>query len=98
MIFHVRRILKDALVQFQLMEDVVSAPDKDTVESIVDKSERYQKDSSVFQFDELKAKREKELLKIRKEEEGRRRRYEERMMRCEWCMVCGVWHYDGVFI
>lgn len=80
-VFHVRRMCKDLLVKYQLLEDCVSADSIDIVKSIVKKLVTYEADHSRFRFDTEKAKKEKEQLAIRKAEEGKRKDFEARMVR-----------------
>eukprot|EP01039_Chlorochromonas_danica_P006759 gene6759-7469_t len=80
-IFHIRRILKDELTQYQLLEDCISAPDLMAVKEIVQKVILYETQPNQFHFDREKALKEKEMLERRKAEEGKRKEYEARMLR-----------------
>ena len=80
-IFHTRRILKTELTAYQLMEECLNSPTIDAVESIVLKIRGYQQDPASFQYDVEKAKQDKEALERKKQEEGKRKNYEARMIR-----------------
>jgi hypothetical protein len=74
-------MLRDELTKYQLMDDCVAAPTLEDVQQIVDKVQSYQRDPSSFLYDEEKAIREKEALAKKKHEEGKRKRFEDRMIR-----------------
>jgi tRNA-dihydrouridine synthase 1 len=80
-IFHVRRMCRDVLERYQLMEECVSCGTIDDVEAVVRKCDRYIKNPETFHFDRLKAERDKEILDAKRREEGKRRAYEGRMTR-----------------
>mmetsp|Transcript_22120 Transcript_22120/g.33432 ORF Transcript_22120/g.33432 Transcript_22120/m.33432 type:complete len:577 (+) Transcript_22120:94-1824(+) len=80
-VFHTRRMLRDELNQYQLMEECVAATSIDEVQSIVGKLEHYLKNPESFTFDRDKAAKEKEALARKKFEEGKRKRFEARMLR-----------------
>jgi tRNA-dihydrouridine synthase 1 len=80
-IFHTRRILKKELATYQLMEECLACTSVNAVEQMVLKMQGYQKDPASFQYDVDKAKKEKAALERKKQEEGKRKRYEERMSR-----------------
>ena len=80
-IFHIRRMLRDELMRYQLLDDCVAAPTLGDVQRIVDQVAAYQKHPSTFSYDRQKAAREKEALAKKKHEEGKRKRFEERMIR-----------------
>jgi tRNA-dihydrouridine synthase 1 len=80
-IFHTRRMLKTELTTYQLMDECLSCTSVDAVQRIVLKIQGYQADPASFQYDVLKAKQEKEALERKKQEEGKRKAYEARMMR-----------------
>lgn len=79
-IFHVRRICRDALTQYQLLEDCVAATSVDEVRRIVLQAQHWQTHGN-YQQDAAKARAAKEAFERRKYEEGKRKAYEERMMR-----------------
>jgi tRNA-dihydrouridine synthase 1 len=80
-IFHTRRILKDALDQYQLMEECLACQTLQQVREIVLQIRGYQADPASFVYDREKAKQEKEALERKRREEGKRKEYEARMMR-----------------
>ena len=80
-VFHIRRMLRDELTQYQLMDDCVAASSIGNVQKIVDQVQLYQRDPGSFHFDKEKALREKEALAKKKHEEGKRKRFEDRMIR-----------------
>lgn len=80
-VFHVRRMCKDLLEQYQLMEECIASTSIDEVDVVLSKCERYMNDPDTFHYDRQKAAREKEALAAKRREEGKRKRYEGRMMR-----------------
>lgn len=80
-VFHIRRMLRDELTKYQLMDECVAAPTLEDVQRIVNQVQSYQRNPSSFQYDKEKAIREKEALAKKKHEEGKRKRFEERMIR-----------------
>lgn len=80
-IFHTRRMLKDKLVQYQLLDDCLHCESIDEVRAILKKIEGYQANPASFIYDREKAKQEKEALERKKREEGKRKAYEARMIR-----------------
>jgi tRNA-dihydrouridine synthase 1 len=80
-VFHIRRMLREDLVKYQLLDDCLGAKSFDDVQRIIQQVKGYQENPSTFQYDSDKAAREKEALARKKHEEGKRKRFEERMMR-----------------
>jgi tRNA-dihydrouridine synthase 1 len=80
-IFHTRRILKVQLTTYQRMEECLGCKTIDDVEQVVSEIRGYQQNPGSFQYDLEKAKKEKEALERKKIEEGKRKQFEERMMR-----------------
>jgi tRNA-dihydrouridine synthase 1 len=80
-IFHTRRILKDELKTYQLMEDCLQCSSIDEVEILAKKIQDYQQNPNSFQFDQQKAKAEKEAIERKRIEEGKRKEFEARMIR-----------------
>lgn len=80
-IFHTRRMCRDLLSRFQLMEECVASKSIDEVEAVLEKLERYSANPESFTYDRDKAKREKEALEKKRREEGKRKAYEARMIR-----------------
>jgi tRNA-dihydrouridine synthase 1 len=79
-IFHIRRIIKDELTDYQLMADCTSCSSLEQVESIVKQCISY-KEKNNFVYDPLKEQKMREAIERRKWEEGKRKRFEERMIR-----------------
>jgi tRNA-dihydrouridine synthase 1 len=80
-VFHIRRMLKDMLIQYQLLQDCLACTDIAQVRAILMQMDRYRTDPSSFVFDSARAKSEAETLKRKKLEEGKRKAYEARMIR-----------------
>lgn len=80
-VFHTRRILKDVLMQYQLLEECLACETIDKVRSLLQRIAKYQTNPETFVFDQEKAKREKKALELKKREEGKRKEYEARMVR-----------------
>ena len=80
-IFHTRRILKTELTSYQLMEECLSCKSIDAVQLLVQKIHHYKENPGSFQFDVEKAKKEKAALERKKQEEGKRKNFEARMIR-----------------
>ena len=80
-IFHTRRMIKDELVRYQLLEECLAAQCNSDVRKILLKVEGYRTNPESFVFDQEKAKQEKEALERKRIEEGKRKAYEARMMR-----------------
>ncbi|KAL7564429.1 hypothetical protein ACA910_002744 [Epithemia clementina (nom. ined.)] len=80
-IFHVRRMLKALLDQYQLMEECLSASSIVDIFSTLNKIRQYRENPEMFVFDKAKAQRDKEALERKRLEEGKRKAYEARMLR-----------------
>ena len=78
-VFHTRRIAKQALMQFQLMAEMLEAKDVATARALVKQCVRYETDG--YTPDPEKARREREALELKKWREATRKRFEERMVR-----------------
>lgn len=79
-IFHVRRICRDELVKYQMMDQCVEATSVEEVQRVVDEMAAFEK-TGVFVADAGKIQRAKEAAERRKREEGKRKAFEERMLR-----------------
>jgi tRNA-dihydrouridine synthase len=79
-VFHIRRIIKDELNRYQLLEDCVASKTPEEVRKVVLQAIEY-RDRGDYVFDPLKEKRAKEAIERRKRDEGKRKAFEERMMR-----------------
>lgn len=80
-VFHTRRMCKDLLEQYQLMEECIACTSIDEVDAVLSKCASYIQNPDTFHFDLAKAAREKEALERKKREEGKRKAYEARMIR-----------------
>ena len=80
-IFHTRRILKVELTTYQLLQDCLSCQTVDQVEAIIQKIRGYQSNPETFHYDKVKAQQEKDAIEKQKQEEGKRKAYEARMVR-----------------
>ena len=80
-IFHTRRMAKAELTTYQLMDDCIKCTSVDEVATILHKIQSYQSNPDTFTFDVQKAKMEREALERKRQEEGKRKAYEARMIR-----------------
>lgn len=80
-IFHTRRIIKTELGTYQLMEECLGCSTIQDLETVVKKIQGYTSDPESFRFDKLKAQKDKEALERKRDEEGKRKAYEARMLR-----------------
>ena len=80
-IFHIRRMIKDTLVQYQLLEQCLACRSVSEVKNVIQRIEGYQANPDSFVFDQKKAQQEKDALERKRAEEGKRKAYEARMMR-----------------
>lgn len=80
-VFHTRRMCKDLLEKYQLMEECIACTSTDEVEAVLSKCDGYIKHPQTFMYDQVKAKKEKEALDRKRREEGKRKAYEARMIR-----------------
>ena len=79
-IFHIRRMCKEAFQSYQLLEDCLACKTPAEVRAVVALAIMY-RDSGSYQYDPDKARLAKLAAKKKKEEEGKRKRFEERMVR-----------------
>jgi hypothetical protein len=80
-VFHVRRICRDALNQYQLMDECCRCKALPAVRLVLERAAKFCSGEEVFAFDEGKREREAEAAERKKHEEGKRRAFEERMAR-----------------
>jgi len=80
-VFHTRRMCKELLEKYQLMEECIASRTTDEVEVVLNKCECYIRSPETFKYDLEKEAREKEALKRKREEEGKRKAFEARMVR-----------------
>ncbi len=80
-VFHTRRMCKDLFEKYQLMEECIACTSVEEVDKVLSKCAKYISNPESFHFDQEKAAREKEALQNKRLEEGKRKRYEDRMIR-----------------
>ena len=81
-LFHIRRMLKEELVRYQLMADCLQCTTIEEVEAtILAKVQRYREHPASFTYDSARAQHEKAALARKQREEGKRKEYEARMLR-----------------
>ena len=80
-IFHTRRMAKAELTTYQLMDDCLKCTSVDQVADILHRIKSYQTNPDTFKYDVQKAKMEREALERKRQEEGKRKAYEARMIR-----------------
>jgi tRNA-dihydrouridine synthase len=80
LVFHLRRMARDELNKYQMMEECVSCTTPEAARAVIDQCKAY-RDKGNYEFDPMKEIKAKKELARRKEEEGKRKRYEERMNR-----------------
>ena len=78
-VFHTRRMAKQALTEYQMMGEMLAATDLPGVRQIIERCVHYA--AHGYTPDPEKAKREGEALELKKWREATRKRYEERMVR-----------------
>jgi len=69
-VFHTRRMCKDLLEQYQLLEECITSTTIDKVEAVILKCEQYVQHPEQFRYNQQKASREKEALVHCRREEG----------------------------
>lgn len=80
-IFHTRRICKNEFEKYNLLEECVSATNIEQVRKIVLEALDYETGKILYEPNAQKQKRAKEALARRKQEESKRKLFEERMIR-----------------
>jgi len=80
-IFHIRRMCRDILNEFQLMEDCLLSTSIKDVRSVMEKCKHYRKNPESFRFDHKKAQQKKALQELIKNQEKKRKNFEDRMKR-----------------
>lgn len=81
LIFHIRRMCKDDLMKFQLMEDCLLITSLDEMNQLMNQLENYIENPSSFSFNKQKEISMKKRLEMKKNEENKRKLFEERMIR-----------------
>jgi tRNA-dihydrouridine synthase 1 len=79
-IFHLRRMCKREFEKYQLLEDCMLASSLETLKTVVSQALEYES-SGNFVPDKNKTLKAKEIMERKKREEGKRKQYEERMIR-----------------
>ena len=77
-IFHIRRIIRNELIKYQLIDEILIQLTIEDIENILNKIIKYEKSIDTFFFDKIKEKNENEKKKIN---ENKRIEYEKRMIR-----------------
>ncbi|CAB9521984.1 synthase [Seminavis robusta] len=80
-IFHVRRMMKEILDQYQLMPDCLQCRTPAQLVNIVRLCESYRHDPTLFVYNRQKAKEQALALERKRHEEGKRKAFEARMIR-----------------
>jgi hypothetical protein len=80
-VFHIRRMCKAELIQYQLLQPCLNATSIDTVRDILNRIIQYRINPDTFTYDNQRAQEEKEAMARQKYEEGKRKAFEERMIR-----------------
>ena len=80
-VFHIRRMCKELLEKYQLMNECIACNSIDSVETVLSKCTGYIKHPDTFLYDQEKAKKDREALECKQREEGKRKAYEARMIR-----------------
>ena len=81
LIFHIRRMCKVELNNYQLLEDCLSSKTAQDVRDVICKAIEYRDNPETFEYDPDKEAKAKQLAARKKFEEGKRKRFEERMIR-----------------
>ena len=79
--FHIRRMLKDDLSRYQVLDDLLASESLDQVENLLTKITHYRDHPDTFVHDRRKALEQQDALERLRREEGKRRAFEERMIR-----------------
>lgn len=80
-VFHIRRICREALSKYLLLEDLMNTASIDEVRVILRRIEGYDTNPSSFTADKEKEKAMNEAVERRKQNESKRKEYEARMVR-----------------
>jgi len=79
-IFHIRRMCKEELTKYELLEECLSATTLSAVRHVIDKMVKYETEGG-FELDQEKIRKANEALARLKREEGKRKEFEARMTR-----------------
>jgi tRNA-dihydrouridine synthase 1 len=80
-VFHLRRMCRQELTSYQLLDELLQAKTMDDVEKTMGTMFQYSKFPETFTYDPDKQKKQKAALERKKFEEGKRKRFEGRMQR-----------------
>eukprot|EP00592_Proboscia_alata_P014882 CAMPEP_0194400372 /NCGR_PEP_ID=MMETSP0174-20130528/127182_1 /TAXON_ID=216777 /ORGANISM="Proboscia alata, Strain PI-D3" /LENGTH=549 /DNA_ID=CAMNT_0039196891 /DNA_START=555 /DNA_END=2204 /DNA_ORIENTATION=+ len=80
-IFHIRRMCRDLLKKYQLMEDMISANSINVISALLNRCAMYEAKPQSFKFDKMKEIEIKATQEQKRREEGKRKAYEARMLR-----------------
>jgi hypothetical protein len=80
-VFHTRRMCKDLFEKYQLMEECIACTSIGEVDAVLSKCAKYISNPQLFHYDKEKAARDQEALANKRREEGKRKAYEDRMIR-----------------
>lgn len=79
-IFHIRRMCKDELTKYELLEECLSATSLTVVREVVNKMIKYETEGG-FELDQEKIRKANEAIARMKREENKRKEFEARMIR-----------------
>ena len=81
LVFHLRRMAKDEFTKFQLLDDLLECTTCESVEPVIQQLLQYLESPDSFQPDAVKAKKIKDAIEKRKQNESKRKEFEARMVR-----------------
>ena len=81
LIFHIRRMCKTELSNYQLLNDCLASKTPNEVRDVICKAVQYRDNPRSYKYDPEKEVRAKQAAAKKKFEEGKRKRFEERMIR-----------------
>ena len=80
-VFHVRRICKEELTKYQLLEQCCASKNAQELSDVLKECRYYKDGTKKFVYDAQREERAKEALADRKREQSKRKNFEERMIR-----------------
>jgi tRNA-dihydrouridine synthase 1 len=80
-VFHIRRMCKAELVQYQQLQPCLQATSIDKIREILNRIIQYRINPETFVYDSQREQEEKDAIARQKYEEGKRKAFEERMIR-----------------
>jgi len=81
MVFHVRRICKEELTKYQLLEQCCASKNQQELLDVLKECRGYKDGKVAFVFDVQREERARQALEDRKREQNKRKTFEERMIR-----------------